>query len=130
MSGMNRAQRRSQQRERLREWNKTGQMEQIMMLQKNGITRADIDKEHDKAYKEGYREGYLYASEVFMKKMYAAVAKELLENENSSEDIAEFVKNLDHRFAVMIDADEEIDDVYNLIGIRFIVDKNSIRRVE
>lgn len=126
MSGMNRAQRRSQQREQLRTWNKTGQIGQIMLLQKNGITQSDIDKAHS----EGYREGYIYASELFMKKMYASVAKELLEKGNSGDEVAEFVKNLDHRFAVIIDADEEIEDVYERLGIRFIVDRNAIRRVE
>jgi hypothetical protein len=124
--GMNRAQRRKQERDQLREWRTSGKAKQIMTLQKNGITEADLNN----AYKDGYKEGYMYAAEGFMKKMYAAVAKELIENGSDKDAVVEFVKNVDHRFAVMFDADEEIADVYNMIGINFNIDRNAIRRVE
>ena len=123
---MNRAQRRKQERDQLREWRTSGKAKQIMALQKNGITEEDLNN----AYKDGYKEGYMYAAEGFMKKMYAAVAKELIENGSDKDAVVEFVKNVDHRFAVMFDADEEIADVYNMIGVNFNIDRNAIRRVE
>ena len=41
-----------------------------------------------------------------------------------------FISGVDHRFAVMYDADDEIDDVYREIGVRFVIDKNAIERIE
>ena len=96
------------------------------MLSVNGITPKDLDK----YYKNGYEEGYLTASEAFFRKMYAAIAKELLEAGNDRDDVISFVQGVDHRFSVMFDAEEEIDDVYNEIGVRFNIDKNAIDRVE
>ena len=37
---------------------------------------------------------------------------------------------MDHRVAVMFDADEEIEEVYRLIGVRMNVDKNELDRIE
>ena len=65
-----------------------------------------------------------------MRKMYAAIAKELLAAGNDREEVVSFVKGVDHRFAVMYDAEEEIDDVYDEIGVRFNVDRNAIERLE
>ena len=62
--------------------------------------------------------------------MYAAIAKELLAAGNDRDEVVSFVKGVDHRFAVMFDAEEEIDDVYNEIGVRFNVDRNDIERIE
>ena len=100
--------------------------EKYKHLIQNGITQRDVDT----AYKNGYEEGYLFASECFLKKMYAAIAKELLEAGNDREEVVSFVKGTDHRFAVMFDADEEIEDVYDQIGVRFNVDRNAIERIE
>lgn len=124
--GANRALRRKQTRERMQEWVRTGEAEKVRMLSANGITPKDLDQ----YYKNGYEEGYLTATEAFLKKMYAAMAKELLAAENDRDDVVSFVKGVDHRFAVMFDADEEIDDVFNEIGVRFNVDRNAIERVE
>ena len=122
----NRAQRRQMEREQMREWRKTGTLERALRIQQNGITASDLDK----AFKNGYDEGYMFAAEGFMKKMYAAIAKELHEAGNSTDEVVSFLKEIDHRFAVMFDADEEIEDVYNLIGVRFNIDKNEINRIE
>lgn len=124
--GANRALRRKQTRERMQEWVRTGEAEKVRMLSVNGITPKDLDQ----YYKNGYEDGYLTATEAFLKKMYAAMAKELLAAENDRDDVVSFVKGVDHRFAVMFDADEEIDDVFDEIGVRFNVDKNAIERVE
>lgn len=127
MGAMNRAQRRKAEREQVRNWRKQGEMNQVLSLQRNGITGADLDK----AREDGYRDGYLYATEGFLKKMYAAIAKELLEREeNSRDEIVQFVKAVDHRFSVMFDADDEIDSVYNSLGVWFNIDRNAVNRIE
>jgi hypothetical protein len=118
--------RRQQEREQIRAWKEAGNYEQVLSLQRNGITQNDLDK----AYKNGYDDGYMYAAEGFMKKMYAAIAKELIQAGNSKDDVISFLKGVDHRFAVMFDADEEIEDVYNLIGIHFNIDRTAIDRVQ
>ena len=92
----------------------------------NGITPADLQEYH----KKGYEEGYLYASTAFMKKMYAAIAKELIEAGNGKEEIYMFIHNVDQRFAVMFDADEEIDDVFNQIGVRMNLQPDGISTIE
>ena len=126
MGAVNRQQRRRQERDQIRAWKEQGVYNQVLALQRNGITQKDLDK----AYNDGYREGYMYSAEGFMKKMYAAMAKELLEAGNGTDDVISFLHGVDHRFAVMFDADEEIEDVYRQIGVRFNVDRNEINRIE
>lgn len=124
--GANRALRRKQVREKMQEWVRTGKAEKVRILSANGIRPQDLDE----AYKKGYEEGWITASEAFLRKMYAAIAKELIEAGNDREEVVSFVKGTDHRFAVMFDADDEIEDVYNQIGVRFNVDRNAIERIE
>jgi len=124
--GANRQQRRRQEREQIRTWKEQGRYKQVLSLQRNGITEKDLDK----AYKDGYEEGYMYASEGFLKRMYAAIAKELIEAGNPADDVVSFVKGVDQRFAVMFDADDEINDVYQQIGVQFNVDRRELIRIE
>jgi hypothetical protein len=124
--GANRALRRKQERETIRGWKEKNRYDQVLALQRNGIRQSDLDK----AYNDGYEKGYLYASEAFLRKMYAAIAKELIEAKNSNEDVFSFIRGVDHRFAVMFDADEEIEEVYRQTGIHLNVDKNEIERIE
>lgn len=126
MGTLNRQQRRRQEREQIRQWKEQGRYNQVLSLQRNGITEKDLDK----AYKDGYDEGYMYSAEGFMKKMYAAIAKELIDAGNPTDDIITFLHGVDHRFAVMFDADEEIDDVFRAIGIHFNIDHTAINRIE
>ena len=124
--GANRTQRRKQERELIRNWKEKGRYNQVLSLQRNGITQKDLDK----AYNDGYQEGYMYASECFLKKIYAACAKELIDAGNTNDSVVSFIRGVDHRFTVMFDADDEIDDVYKLIGVRFNIDRHAIERVE
>lgn len=124
--GANRALRRKQTREKMQEWVRTGEAEKVRILSANGIRPQDLDEQ----YKKGYEEGWITASEAFLRKMYAAIAKELIEAGNDREEVVSFVKGVDHRFAVMFDAEEEIEDVYEQIGVRFNVDRTAIERVE
>lgn len=124
--GVNRQFRRQEQRQKMREWVRDGTAERVRKLSVNGITPAD----YEQVRKDGYEEGFLYASECFLKTMYAAIAKELIQAGNDREEVVSFVKGVDHRFATMYDADEEINDVYDEIGVRFNVDRNAIERIE
>ena len=110
----------------MQEWVRDGTAERVRKLSVNGITQKDLDE----SYKSGYSEGYMYASEAFMRKMYAAIAKELHEAGNGTDEIVSFVHGVDHRFAVMFDSEDEIEEVYNLIGVRFNVDRNAINRLD
>lgn len=124
--GANRQQRRRQEREQLREWKQKNQYEQVLALRKNGITEKDLDA----SYKKGYDEGYMYASECFLKKMYAAIAQELLSSGNPNDDVVAFVCNVDHRFGLMYDADDEVEAVYDKLKVRFNIDRHAVNRVE
>ena len=124
--GVNRQFRRQEQRQKMREWVRDGTAERVRKLSSNGITPDD----YEKVRKDSYQEGFMYASELFLKTMYAAIAKELIQAGNDREEVVSFVKGVDHRFATMYDADEEINDVYNEIGVRFNVDRNAIERIE
>jgi len=123
--GLNRQMRRQQTRQKMQEWVRDGTAERVRKLSVNGITADDLDT----ARKNGYEEGYRYASSAFFKVMYAAIAKELHEAGNSVEEIVSFLHEVDHRVAVMFDADEEIDEVFDLIGVRINVYDNSIDRI-
>ena len=124
--GANRAIRRQQERNQIREWKSQGRYNQVMSLQRNGIQEKDLDT----AFKNGYDEGYKYASTAFFRLMYAAIAKELYESENGADEIITFLQNVDHRVAVMFDADEAIEEIFNLIGVRMNVEINAIDRIE
>ena len=124
--GANRQMRRRMQREQMHEWVRTGKAEKVHKLQQNGITQDDLDK----YYNDGYREGYDYASTAFFRCMYAAIAKELHEAGNGTDEIYAFLHNVDQRFAVMFDADEEIEQVLDDVGIRIRIQSDGISTIE
>ena len=117
---MNRQMRRQQERQKMREWVRDGTAEKVRKLSVNGITQQDLNEYH----KKGYEEGYLYASEAFFKQMYASIAKELIDAGNSKEEILSFLHSVDRRFSVIFDADDEIQDVFDSIGVRINVAKS------
>ena len=121
MGAMNRAMRRQQQREKMREWVRDGTAERVRKLSQNGITHNDLEEYH----KKGYEEGYLYASEAFFKQMYAAIAKELIEAGNGTDEIVSFLHQVDRRFTVIFDADDEIEEIFNTIGVRLNIAKDA-----
>lgn len=126
MGTMNRQMRRKQQREEMRNWVRDGTAERVRKLSQNGLTTKDLEDYH----KRGYEEGYKYASTAFMKKMYAAMAQELIEAGNGKEEIYMFIHNVDQRFAVMFDADDEIDAVFDAIGVRMNLQPDGISTIE
>lgn len=124
--GANRAMRRREQRESMREWVRTGDAERVRILSKGGITPKDMTEAH----KRGYEEGYMFAATNFFKQMYAAIAKEMLAAGNDKDDVVSFLQLVDDRFSTIFDADEEIDEIYDMIGVRLQVAKHDINRVE
>lgn len=124
--GANRQIRRQQARAKMKEWVRDGTAERVRKLSVNGITHNDLEEYR----KNGYTEGYLYASTAFMKKMYAAIAKELIEAGNAKEEIYLFIRNVDQRFSVMFDADDEIEDVFDKIGVRMVLKPDGISTIE
>lgn len=120
--GANRAQRRKAEREQMRTWQRMDRHDQVLSLQRNGITEQDLNK----AREDGYRDGYMYAAEGFLKKMYAAIGAELLDAGNSKEEVLTFIKNTDHRFSVMFDADDEIKEISERLGIWLNIDRNAV----
>ena len=98
----------------------------MMSLQRNGITEKDLNL----SYKDGYDTGYMFATKNILKKMFAALAQEMLDAGNSREEVLTCVRNVDQKFSVMYDADDEIDAVYERLGVRFIIDPKSIDRIE
>ena len=123
---LNRQMRRRETREKMREWVRDGTAERVRKLSQGGITVAD----YEAAHKKGYEEGYMYASSAFLKKIYAAMAKELQEAGNERDDIYCFIRSVDQRFAVMFDADEEVEDVLDQIGVRINLKTDGISTLE
>ena len=124
--GANRQMRRQQARQQMNDWIRTGTAEKVRRLNQGGISQQDFDEYHKKWYEEGYK----YASTAFMKKMYAAMAKVLTEAGNSKEDVYSFIHSVDQKFAVMFDADEEIESVLNEIGVRINLNYDGLSTVE
>jgi len=122
---MNRAMRRKQVRTQMQEWSRANESERVRRLTQNGITQKDLADWH----KKGYEEGYLFASTNFFKQMYAAITKELLDQGNSRDEIVLFLHAVDRRFSVIFDADDEIDEIYDQIGVRINVAKDNFDRI-
>ena len=126
MGNLNRQMRRRETREKMREWVRMGDAEKVRVLSQGGIRPKDLED----AEKRGYEQGYKYASTAFFKQMYAAISKELYDAGNTPEEIISFLVEVDRRFSTMFDAEEEIEDVYNLIGVRINVEQENFDRIE
>lgn len=124
--GANRQFRRQQARAKMKEWVRDGTAERVRKLSVNGITVQELEDAH----KKGYEEGYMYASSAFLKKIYAAMAKELMDAGNDRDEIYSFIHNVDQRFAVMFDADEEVQDVFDTMGIKMNLEPDGINTIE
>lgn len=120
--GANRAMRRRQAREQMGEWVRSGEAEKVRRITQNGLSQKDLDD----AYNNGYKNGHYTASRAFFRQMYASIAKELHEAGNGTDEIISFLKGVDSRFAIMYDADEEINEVFDLIGVRINVDDKEV----
>lgn len=126
--GANRAMRRKQVRDQMREWTHMGKQEQVQRLVRNGITQKDLDDCYNKGHEEGYKQG----TDKTLKTVYAGVVLEMLANGNSKEEAISFLRNLDNRLIVSIDAGEDIEEVFEQTGVRLMLkeDFDRVREVE
>ena len=122
--GANRAQRRKQMREQMHEWVRTGQSEQVRRLTQNGISQKDLDETYDKGHADGFKAG----TDKTLKTVYAGVILELLDAGNTKDEAISFLKALDDRLVASISGDEDIESVYERIGVHLVL-KDSIERV-
>ena len=111
--GLNRAMRRKQEREQVREWRSKGQMQQAVDMMQNGIQKKHLDAEWDSGHKAGFQAG----ADRTLRVVYAACVLELLDAGNSREEALSFLKAVDNRVLVSIDADEDITEVFNRTGV-------------
>ena len=122
--GANRQMRRRQEREQMHEWVRTGKMEQVRRLTQNGITQQDLDECYDKGHFDGYKMG----ADRTLKVVYAGVILQLLDDGVKRDDAVRFLESLDRRIIASIDADEDIDEVFDKTGVRLML-KEEFERV-
>lgn len=123
--GLNRAARRKQMREQMHEWVRTGQAEQVRRLTQNGITQEDLDE----CYNKGHADGFKAGTDKTLRTVYAGVVLELLDSGNTEDEAISFLRNLDNRLVVSIDAREDIEEVFKKTGVRLML-KEDFDRVE
>lgn len=111
--GANRAMRRKQVKEQMREWVRTGDAERVRRLQKNGITTVDLKENYGKGHEDGFKAG----TDKTLKTVYAGVVLELLDNGNTKEEAISFLRNLDNRLITSIAAEEDIEEVFEKTGV-------------
>ena len=122
--GANRAMRRKQVREQMHEWVQMGKTEQVRRLTQNGITQKDLDESFGKGHEAGFKAG----ADKTLRTVYAGVVIELLENGNTREEAISFLRNLDNRLIISIDAGEDVEEVFEKTGVRLML-KDDFERV-
>lgn len=128
MGSLNRAMRRKQVREQMHEWVRTGKMEQIQRLTKNGITQKDLDECYDKGHADGFKSG----TDKTLRTVYAGIVLEMLAAGNSREDALSFLKGVDERLITSIDAGEDVEEVFEKTGVHLMLkeDFDRVREIE
>lgn len=123
--GANRAMRRKQVREQMRDWVRTGEMEQVRRLTQNGITSDDLHKSYGEGHKDGYKEG----TDRTLRTVYAGVLLQLIENGCGSDEAAQFLRDVDNRLITSISAQEDVEEVFEKTGIRLML-KEDFERIQ
>lgn len=125
--GANRAMRRKQIRDQMHEWVLMGKQEQMQRLTQQGISQKDLDECYDKGHEEGYKQG----TDKTLKTVYAGVVLQLLDNGYEQDDAIRFLRDLDNRLITSIDANEDIEEVFDRTGIRLMLkeDFDRVREV-
>lgn len=125
--GANRAMRRKQIRDQMHEWVLMGKQEQMQRLTQQGISQKDLDECYDKGHEEGYKQG----TDKTLKTVYAGVVLQLLDNGYEQDDAIRFLRDLDNRLITSIDANEDIEEVFEKTGVRLMLkeDFDRVREV-
>ena len=92
---------------------------------RNGITAEDLEKEFKKGYGAGWNDG----REKLYKSVLACICLVMNEDGYSDDDIIDFLHMIDNRVLVSIDEKDELDEVFERLGIelRF---TNAVDRIE
>ena len=124
---LNRAMRRKQERQTMREWVRSPERVRMTKLAQNGITSEYADSE----YKRGVKDGFQQGADRALKVVYAACVLEMLDAGNSREEALSFLKAVDNRALISIDEQEDIEEVYEKTGVRLLLrdEVNRIREV-
>ena len=111
--GANRAMRRKQVRDQMREWVRMDKTEQVRRLTQQGISQKDLDD----SYAKGHEDGFKIGTDKTLKTVYAGVVLELLDNGNTKEEAIAFLRALDNRLITSIEAEEDIEEVFEKTGV-------------
>ena len=111
--GANRAMRRKQVRDQMREWVRMDKTEQVRRLTQQGISQKDLDD----SYAKGHEDGFKIGTDKTLKTVYAGVVLELLDNGNTKEEAIAFLRSLDNRLITSIEAEEDIEEVFEKTGV-------------
>ena len=122
--GANRAMRRQQVKDQMREWVRSGNVERMRQLQQNGITERDLKENYDIGWKDGYRRG----GERTLKIVYAGILHCMWDAGNSRIEALSFLKAVDEHLVTVVDGDEDFDDVMKRVGIELVL-KNGVDRM-
>lgn len=109
---MNRAQRRNAKR------NPAHRTKQQIVhdLQKNGITIADLDKNH----RIGYEEGWDAAKMFYLNVCYASAIRTLKKNANvNAQQCAEFLKEMDEMVSLCMTDEDAVAAAFAEAGVEF-----------
>ena len=79
---------------------------------RNGITAENLKKEFQRGFSAGWTDG----RERLYKEVFAAVCL-VMQDTHSMEEIADFLYAVDARTQISIDADEDLDEVLEKVGI-------------
>lgn len=123
--GANRAMRRKQARDQIRDWQKKGELEQARILTQNGFTRKDIEK----SYAEGHEDGYKAGTDRTLRTVYAGVVLQMLDEGNTKEEAITFLRDLDNRIITSISAGEDVQEVFEKTGVQLML-KEDFDRVK
>ena len=80
---------------------------------RNGITEKDIKEEFHRGFGAGWKEG----RERLYKEVFSSICLVMAED-HSSEEIVDFLKAIDRRTQISIDANEDLDEVFERIGVQ------------
>ena len=92
---------------------------------RNGVTEKDLAEE----FKRGYGAGWSDGRDKLYKTILASICLVMDEDGYDSDDIIAFLRMVDNRVIISIDEKEDLDEVFERIGVelRF---KNAVGRIE
>jgi hypothetical protein len=109
----------------MHEWVRKGEIEQAQRLTQQGISPDDLKKSYAKGHEDGFKAG----TDKTLRTVYAGVVLELLEAGNTRDEAISFLKGLDNRLVISIDAGEDVEEVFQKTGVHLML-KEDFDRVK